>query len=817
VFGKGHAAVVGNPPFITEKDSAKRETIRKMFPSAHRTFSLGVPFTEAFFDYARPGGFVGMITANSFMKREFGKKLIEDVLPRLNLTVVINTQGAYIPGHGTPTVILFGTAEPPVERDVLTVLASRGEPSTPADPEQGEVWRSIAEHGEEIGFENDYITVRTTPRAGLRAHPWSLGGGGAAELKALLEERASKRLGEVVQPPIGRAARTGEDEVFFVPQYVAQRLQLVSKWWMDVVIGEAVRDWSLGPLERGIFPYDREKSLVVASAGDASFLPAIKWLWPYRSALAARSTFQGDMAAAGRQWFEYMQYTKSAHETPLSIAFAFVATHNHFVLDRGGKVFNRSAPIIKLPEDATEDDHLALLAYLNSSTACFWMKQACFPKGGSGMGRGIQDEEWEGRFEFDGTKLGSVPLPALGTDAFTLAAQLDQDGRELAELRGRFTAMEVSAAQWQRESEELRLRQVLLQEELDWCVYADYGLLEPDAAADHDRLKAAAFPGFPRLAPGAQLRPGHRGFEIAMIEDATATSWFARHGHTLDVDDLAVLYGSERVALTRFRMEQARSNSWLSLLETPNFKRRWPSPDYPAESQSVIDAGTMGAIEKRLAESTTVQNAGSLRPADVEQSRAPELLSSESVPFLAAYRYTDAGLTKHALWQETWALQRREDAGEKIGPIDPPPKYDPKDFRKPDYWRLRGKLDVPKERFISYPGCESDEDGEPVYGWAGWDHLQRAKALWQLYSNRKTQEGWPKERLAPLLAGLLELLPWLLQWHDAPNEDGFRMGQEFDALLTAECHDLGLTREDLSAWRPSETAGKRGRKKKSAG
>ena len=32
-----------------------------------------------------------------------------------------------------------------------------------------------------------------------------------------------------------------------------------------------------------------------------------------------------------------------------SIAFAFVATHNHFVLDRGGKVFKQSAPVIKLP------------------------------------------------------------------------------------------------------------------------------------------------------------------------------------------------------------------------------------------------------------------------------------------------------------------------------------------------------------------------------------------------------------------------------------------------------------------------------------
>ena len=49
------------------------------------------------------------------------------------------------------------------------------------------------------------------------------------------------------------------------------------------------------------------------------------------------------------------------------VVFAFVATHNHFVSDRGGKVFNRSAPVIKLPREASEDDHLGLLGLLNSS------------------------------------------------------------------------------------------------------------------------------------------------------------------------------------------------------------------------------------------------------------------------------------------------------------------------------------------------------------------------------------------------------------------------------------------------------------------
>ena len=36
-------------------------------------------------------------------------------------------------------------------------------------------------------------------------------------------------------------------------------------------------------------------------------------------------------------------------------------------------MFNRSAPVIKLPAGAMEDDYPALIGLLNSSTACFWM------------------------------------------------------------------------------------------------------------------------------------------------------------------------------------------------------------------------------------------------------------------------------------------------------------------------------------------------------------------------------------------------------------------------------------------------------------
>jgi hypothetical protein len=70
-----------------------------------------VPFAQLFFELAVPpqadgrgAGYVGQITANSFMKREFGKKLITHFFAaKVDLTHVIDTSGAYIPGHGTPT------------------------------------------------------------------------------------------------------------------------------------------------------------------------------------------------------------------------------------------------------------------------------------------------------------------------------------------------------------------------------------------------------------------------------------------------------------------------------------------------------------------------------------------------------------------------------------------------------------------------------------------------------------------------------------------------------------------------------------------
>jgi hypothetical protein len=135
---------------------------------------------------------------------------------------------------------------------------------------------------------------------------------------------------------------------------------------------------------------------------------------------------------------------------------------------------------------------------------------------------------------------------------------------------------------------------------------------------------------------------------------------------------------------------------------------------------------------------------------------------------------------------------------EQVEDIPVPAKYTSADFIKSGYWSLRGKLDVPKERWVSYPGCEREGDPSPVIAWAGWDHLQQAQALAEYYINARDNWGWSPDKLQLLLAGLADLLPWLKQWHNELNPDyGMGLGDYFAGFLDEEARKQGTTVEAL--------------------
>lgn len=141
--GRYHA-VVANPPYIRVKDPAVNKAIRAAYPQVcHKQFSLALPFFQLMTDLCRPGGYVAQITTNAWMKREYGRPFIEKYLPTVDVDWIIDTSGAYIPGHGTPTVIMRHRNQPPTGDTVRAILGVHGEPSKPANPEDGVVWQAI--------------------------------------------------------------------------------------------------------------------------------------------------------------------------------------------------------------------------------------------------------------------------------------------------------------------------------------------------------------------------------------------------------------------------------------------------------------------------------------------------------------------------------------------------------------------------------------------------------------------------------------------------------------------------------------------------
>lgn len=177
IYARRYHAVVANPPYTVADDPAAKAAYRARYVAAHGKFGLGVAFTERMFELLVPGGFVAQITSNAFMKREHGKPLIEQVLPHYDLTRVIDASGAYIPGHGTPTVILAARNRAPVGDHVRAVMGKRGEPSTPEGAQPiGLVWaKALAPSVKALAAElagpatRDYIADNVRRAETLRA------------------------------------------------------------------------------------------------------------------------------------------------------------------------------------------------------------------------------------------------------------------------------------------------------------------------------------------------------------------------------------------------------------------------------------------------------------------------------------------------------------------------------------------------------------------------------------------------------------------------------------------------------------------------
>jgi hypothetical protein len=589
-----------------------------------------------------------------------------------------------------------------------------------------------------------------------------------------------------------------------------------------------------------------------------------------------------------------------------------------------------------MPSGANEQDHLIFLGLLNSSTACFWMKQVFHNKGSSVDQRGARQRTmpFEDFWEHDGTKLNQFPIPS--EQPQDLPKKIDALARELKNFLPSAIATKSTPTPKNIENAKTqaahRIAQMIaLQEELDWQCYGFYGLLDKEEAA------ALVHENPPEIALG------QRAFEIVMARQMAAgeleTTWFQRHNSTPFTEIPAHWPQDYRKLVERRIQIIAENPRTIGLIEKPEYKRRWNLEPWDSQLETALRSWLLDRLEgyfdfdgrmndenrptAQVPEKTLISAA---RLADVARAdndfmqvaelyrRRPDfdvsalvhqLVDAETVPLLPACRYKPSGLEKRALWERTWELQRLEDAidalfdiprltdvsgedlpldfgeeiqaigrraaaldlppknqfrdgasplewledqvktarekirqrekslapeddpvfrkriqdiadaakGKFVGDIPVPPKYAGKDFQKTHFWRLRGKLDVPKERWVGFPHCEGP-DQSPLVAWAGYDPLQLALAIAGHYMEVKEVLGGSQDpRLEILLAALLELLPWLKQWHNHIDPEFLeKMGDYFEGFIDEESKNLQKSLDDIRNWRPPAARRGRGRK-----
>lgn len=818
ILGLGYHAVVGNPPYIRPVDPAARLAYRSRYASCHREYALTVPFMERFFelaqspDPARPAsaGFVGKITGNSFLKREFGEKLVEQFLPGVEVDVLIDSSGLDLAGHGTPTLMLFGRGRARTRSTLLVADSLRGENRASAE-QIG--WRALLE-AMATGESNQFFRVKRTDRSDFATHPITLGPG--RDLLKRIKRNSSSTLADVASA-IGLSVVSGEDAIFAwdISSGVRNRVTGPTR---SLVEGDGVRNWSLIKAV-GLWTHGDD----YAPADETAVEPLMPILWPFRRVLNARKRFGVPIEDLEIPWYAWREVYGEKHKTPTAIVCPLVESHPHFVLDRSGALFRHSATVVKL-RDESPAATLRILGALNSSIVCFVLQQLCHNKGaGGGKSTGAK---WNDFFEFNASNMRDVPL-ALGAFA-DLAGALDDAAGERTRLldgigltvQGR--ALKDHLAALEKRDAALVARLVSLQEELDWQALAAYSLVPDDVPI----LGESAPP----------IEHGQRAFEVVLARQIalgeTDKTWFERHG-SKPITEVPAEWPADYRASVERRIRLIESDPDVGLVERPEYKRRWSGAPWAERQRDALTTLVLDTLERQdvwsdlrprsTAELTDILRLSPLMVealdllADTKDSdlaaTVRRLVLDASVPLLAAERMTSKGLRKREVWERVWELQRAQDRGATVASIPIPPKYAQADFQSATYWRHRGKLDVPKERFVLISHAGRGADSSPVVCWAGWNQRDLARALAGRITELRQEHAAGAERLVPLLASVFELLPWVHQWY--PESDplfGGPPGAFFENWLDGELAALGVTRDTLRAWRPSAPI--RGRKAK---
>ena len=571
----GFDIIMGNPPFVTARNPEKRRLYRERWKeTCYKGYQLVAPFFQRSFGLLRPSGHLGFIVSNAFAKREFGKPLVEDFFPTVELQKVVDCSGLMFPGHGTPTCIVLGRNRQPMHDAAIRIAATLpGGGDLRTVPERSPLWATLQAHHDQPGYSDERIMVADRLCSATAKWPWNFDV--STEPTRRMIEGTDGCLLDHLTGPVGYVCITKGDEVFFQPHHLIRRLSPNASYVLPLSTGNSIRNWSRAE-DLALFPYD-PITFRVAKLKD---LPYAAFLRSFRAPLSKRITFGKSQAERGK-WFEYAMMSTERMGRSYLISMPEISTHNHAIILSRPFLASQTAPV-SCPRSNSIDDHHLLTGLLNSSAALFWLKLVCFNKGAGG-------EEERDRFVYAGGKVQQLPIPSAILDPGPLRDRLTalsrgcwERGQELpglafkklfettgeayhtwnSSLKGWVKPWSAKLGRWSQaeglraaretytaERQRLRCEMIALQEEMDWLVYAAYGLLP----MEHPAVGIEGDHAIPEL-----LSLGQRPFEL--VNDGKPVP---QH------------FSPQRRALWEARINVIGDNEHVRRIEQPVYKRRW--------------------------------------------------------------------------------------------------------------------------------------------------------------------------------------------------------------------------------------------------
>jgi hypothetical protein len=584
----GFDIVVGNPPFVTARNPKKRELWRERWPRVcSGTYQMLCPFFDLSFGLLKARGQLGFIVSNAFATREFGIPLVTVLFPERQIQKIVDCSGLSFPGHGTPTWLVFAAAwqtPKPIETRTVSIVPGGGDLRTP--PEESPLWQSISAQSENPGYSDEYIAVDNWNTQELLRWPLNLDRR-AYQLQLKLEESSPRSLGSEISGSVGRICFTGADDVYFVPMHMARRFSIEIDALARFVLGEGMRNWTHD--ETGcICPYGADGRLL----SESKVPHLLGYLRNWRSFLKKRLSYEQTQEERGLAWWEYSIVFRERITGKLTISIVEIATHNHSEAIAKPFIANRSNPIFDLGASKRDENYHLMVSILNSATALFWLKQVCYNKGAG-------EDEQRDRFEYAGGKVQQLPVPkaivealhgsgnSFATKLTTLSQACWERGQQMpalalrrlfqkpgeahqgwnSELAGHvvpseklgapFDSTEALSEAYRRAQairERLRAEMIALQEEMDWLVYAAYGLLPEE----HPAVQGEMPPGpLDREQRSSRFWPQAEE-DFAHAVNLIPTDWPA-----------------SRKRLWEARLATIRDNEHIRRIEQPVYKRRW--------------------------------------------------------------------------------------------------------------------------------------------------------------------------------------------------------------------------------------------------